>query len=79
MAKRPCWRWLPQAPSRLRPDRWPLRAQAARDKVLARMRSQGVWSDKAVQEAIEEPVWLFPRQMPQLAPLFSPSATGEQP
>ncbi|HHT5347012.1 TPA: peptidoglycan glycosyltransferase PbpC [Raoultella planticola] len=62
---------LPQAPSRLRPDRWPLRAQAARDKVLARMRSQGVWSDKAVQEAIEEPVWLFPRQMPQLAPLFS--------
>ncbi len=62
---------LPQAPSRLRPDRWPQRAQAARDKVLARMRSQGIWSDKAVQEAIEEPVWLFPRQMPQLAPLFS--------
>lgn len=62
---------LPQAPSRLRPDRWPQRAQAARDKVLARMRTQGVWPDKAVQEAIEEPVWLFPRQMPQLAPLFS--------
>ena len=62
---------LPQAPSRLRPDRWPQRAQAARDKVLTRMRSQGVWPDKAVQEAIEEPVWLFPRQMPQLAPLFS--------
>jgi penicillin-binding protein 1C len=34
------------------------------------MRSQGVWPAKAVQEAIEEPVWLFPRQMPQLAPLF---------
>ncbi|WP_434670037.1 peptidoglycan glycosyltransferase PbpC [Klebsiella sp. B345] len=62
---------LPQAPSRLRPDRWPQRAQAARDKVLERMRTQGVWPDNAVQEAKEEPVWLFPRQMPQLAPLFS--------
>lgn len=62
---------LPQAPSRLRPDRWPARAQAARDKVLARMLTQGVWSQKVVNEAREEPVWLFPRQMPQLAPLFS--------
>lgn len=62
---------LPQAPSRLRPDRWPQRAQAARDKVLERLRTQGVWPDSAVREAKEEPVWLFPRQMPQLAPLFS--------
>ncbi|WP_434583552.1 peptidoglycan glycosyltransferase PbpC [Klebsiella sp. R390] len=62
---------LPQAPSRLRPDRWPQRAQAARDKVLERMRTQGVWPGSEVQEAKEEPVWLFPRQMPQLAPLFS--------
>lgn len=61
---------LPQAPSRLRPDRWPQRAQAARDKVLTRMVSQGVWPEQAVKEAMEEPVWLFPRQMPQLAPLF---------
>ena len=62
---------LPQAPSRLRPDRWPQRAQAARDKVLSRMQSQGVWPAQAVKEAKEEPVWLFPRQMPQLAPLFA--------
>ncbi|ADO47497.1 peptidoglycan glycosyltransferase PbpC [[Enterobacter] lignolyticus] len=62
---------LPQAPSRLRPDRWPLRAQAARDKVLQRMQTQGIWSARQVDEAREEPVWLFPRQMPQLAPLFS--------
>lgn len=62
---------LPQAPSRLRPDRWPQRAQAARDKVLERLRTQGIWPDSAVREAKEEPVWLFPRQMPQLAPLFS--------
>ncbi len=35
---------LPQAPSRLRPDRWPERAEAARNKVLERMAVQGVWS-----------------------------------
>lgn len=62
---------LPQAPSRLRPDRWPERAQAARNKVLDRMRAQQVWSAALVKEAKEEPVWLFPRQMPQLAPLFA--------
>lgn len=62
---------LPQAPSRLRPDRWPDRAQAARDKVLQRMLTQKVWSAQVVKEARQEPVWLFPRQMPQLAPLFS--------
>lgn len=62
---------LPQAPSRLRPDRWPQRAQAARNKVLDRMLTQRVWPDRVVKEAKEEAVWLFPRQMPQLAPLFS--------
>lgn len=62
---------LPQAPSRLRPDRWSERAQAARDKVLDRMVSQGVWRAAQVAESREEPVWLAPRQMPQLAPLFS--------
>lgn len=62
---------LPQAPSRLRPDRWPDRAEAARNKVLERMAMQGIWSVKQVQESREEPIWLAPRQMPQLAPLFS--------
>lgn len=62
---------LPQAPSRLRPDRWPERAQTARNKVLRRMAGQGVWSASQVNESLEEPVWLAPRQMPQLAPLFS--------
>lgn len=62
---------LPQAPSRLRPDRWPRRAEDARNKVLHRMALQGVWSQKQVEESLEEPVWLAPRQMPQLAPLFS--------
>ena len=62
---------LPQAPSRLRPDRWPERAEAARNKVLERMVTQGVWSAQQIKESREEPVWLAPRQMPQLAPLFS--------
>lgn len=62
---------LPQAPSRLRPDRWPERAEAARNKVLERMVTQGVWSAQQVKESREEAVWLAPRQMPQLAPLFS--------
>lgn len=68
---------LPQAPSRLRPDRWSGRAQAARDKVLDRMVSQGVWSAAQVRESREEPVWLAPRQMPQLAPLFSRMMIGQ--
>ncbi len=36
---------LPQAPSRLRPDRYPERAQLARDKVLSRLAEYGVWSE----------------------------------
>ena len=40
---------LPQAPSRLRPDRWPERAEAARNKVLERMAVQGVWSREQVK------------------------------
>ena len=68
---------LPQAPSRLRPDRWPDRAEAARNKVLERMASQGIWPARQVQESREEPVWLAPRQMPQLAPLFSRMMLGK--
>lgn len=35
------------------------------------MVTQGVWSASQVKESREEAVWLAPRQMPQLAPLFS--------
>ncbi|SRN76913.1 peptidoglycan protein [Shigella flexneri] len=44
---------LPQVPSRLRPDRWPERAEAARNKVLERMAAQGVWSREQVKESRE--------------------------
>lgn len=70
---------LPQAPSRLRPDRWPDRAEAARNKVLERMVTQGVWTAQQVKESREEPVWLAPRQMPQLAPLFSRMMLNKSP
>jgi penicillin-binding protein 1C len=62
---------LPQAPSRLRPDRHPQRAQAARDKVLRRLAQFQVWPQPAVDEALQEPLLLAPRQEPSLAPLLA--------
>lgn len=62
---------LPQAPSRLRPDRHPERAQAARDKVLRRLGEFQVWPKAQVDEALEEPVFLAPRREPSLAPLLA--------
>ena len=42
---------LPQAPSRLRPDRHPDASRAARDKVLARMQALGTWTAAEVEDA----------------------------
>ena len=60
---------LPQAPSRLRPDRWPERARNARDKVLARMATHGVWPEKTLIEAQRENVVARQLHTPQLAAL----------
>ena len=62
---------LPQAPSRLRPDRHPQRAQVARDKVLRRLAEYQVWPQPAVDEVLEEPLLLAPRLEPSLAPLLA--------
>ncbi|WP_458376335.1 peptidoglycan glycosyltransferase PbpC [Pseudomonas pergaminensis] len=62
---------LPQAPSRLRPDRHPQRAQQARDKVLRRLAEFQVWPQAAVDEALEEPLLLASRLEPSLAPLLA--------
>ena len=62
---------LPQAPSRLRPDRHPQRATAARDKVLQRLDEYQVWPSQQIAEAMEEPLLLAPRQEPALAPLLA--------
>lgn len=60
---------LPQSPSRLRPDRAPALAQAARDKVLARMQALGVWDASQVADARLERVFAPPLKARWLAPL----------
>ncbi len=62
---------LPQSPSRLRPDRHNDAAQRARDKVLERMASQGVWSAAEVRDAMIEPVVSRRLENPMLAPLLA--------
>ncbi|WP_445146721.1 penicillin-binding protein 1C [Dyella sp. Tek66A03] len=47
---------LPQSPSTYRPDRHPDAAHRARDKVLRRMRDEGLWSDTEIRDASIEPV-----------------------
>jgi penicillin-binding protein 1C len=60
---------LPQAPSRLRPDREPEAAQRARDKVLQRMADQGIWTAAEVADARIETVVAQPLRARWLAPL----------
>lgn len=62
---------LPQAPSRLRPDKYPERAKLARDKVLNRLSEYNVWSKDLIEQVRQEEVWVYPRKTPQLAPLLS--------
>ncbi len=59
---------LPQAPSRLRPDRFPERARTARDKVLMRMGRLGVLNAQQVADARQEPLPTRYRPPPFLAP-----------
>src|SRR6059036_981583 len=60
---------LPQLPSLLRPDRYPQRAQLARDKVVRRMKGQ--WPDAAISDALTEPVYAQTVRAPMLAPLLA--------
>jgi len=62
---------LPQAPSRLRPDRHPEAARAARDKVLVRMATLGAWTQAQVDDARIEPVVARRLQPPMSAPLLA--------
>lgn len=62
---------LPQAPSRLRPDRHPERAQRARDKVLNRLAQQRIWPESVVKDAKLERVYAVKPERPQFAPLFA--------
>lgn len=59
---------LPQAPSRLRPDRHPEAARLARDKVLRRMAEHGVISAAQAVDAQREPVQARALSVPMWAP-----------
>jgi len=59
---------LPQAPSRLRPDRFPARSRWARDKVLKRMNRLGILTPQQVTEAQQESLPNQRRSLPFHAP-----------
>lgn len=69
---------LPQTPSRLRPDRAPGAAQVARDKVLTRMQTLGVWDAALVADAKLERVFAPPLRARWLAPLAAQRLKSEQ-
>lgn len=62
---------LPQAPERLRPDRHPQAAKAARDRVLDRAAAAGLLSADAARAAKDEAVPTVLRDMPMRAPHVS--------
>ncbi len=70
---------LPQAPSRVRPDRYPERARAARDKVLARMAQLSVLTERQVMEARQEPLPNQRHALPFLAPHLAGRLRADQP
>ena len=70
---------LPQAPSRLRPDRRPVAARAARDRVLLRGRDAGLLATPVVAEALAEDVPVRRRDWPMLAPHFAERLKRQHP
>jgi penicillin-binding protein 1C len=60
---------LPQLPSRLRPDRYPARAQVARNKVLRRM--SGRWAQAVIEDGLSEPVIAQTIRAPLIGPLLA--------
>lgn len=70
---------LPQAPSRLRADRYPERARVARDKVLDRAVLAGTLSAKAAAEAKTEPVPSVRLPLPAAAPHLAETLRARHP
>ncbi len=70
---------LPQAPSRLRPDRHAQAARVARDKVLDRMAALGIWSTVQVHDALVESVAARSLQPPMHAALLARRLRAAQP
>ena len=59
---------IPNSPERLRPDRFPARARAARDKVLKLLLARRQISQSQWQEALQEPIPIRRYPMPFKAP-----------
>ena len=70
---------LPQSPSLLRPDRHPDAARRARDKVLTRMRDEGLWSNAQLRDAEIEPVVARSLRAPLDAALLAERLHQQQP
>ena len=62
---------IPNAPERLRPDRFPENARHARAKVLNRLRARGQISEQQWQEALREPIPTKRHPLPFKAPHLS--------
>lgn len=70
---------LPQAPSRLRPDRNPEAAAEAKNKVARRMLDYGYWSKDTVKDIMLEGVFLYTDRKPMAAPLLGERLIEEYP
>jgi penicillin-binding protein 1C len=68
---------LPQRPSALRPDRFPERAAAARDRVLEIAEAAGVLSPRAAADARTAPIAAARHEMPRLGRHLAARAAGE--
>ena len=62
---------MPQSPSRFRPDRFPGRAERARNKCLDRLEIFGIWGEAEVAEAKQERVVAWPVEVSMTAPLLA--------
>ena len=59
---------LPNAPALIHPGRNRDQLQKKRDRLLARLRQQGVIDEMTYQLSVEEPIPLYPSPLPVLAP-----------
>ncbi|SBW04615.1 Penicillin-binding transpeptidase [uncultured Alphaproteobacteria bacterium] len=70
---------LPQSPERLRPDRHPEAAAAARNRVLARAAAAGVIGDDVARAAAAEPVPTRQAALPRHAPHLAERLAAAEP
>lgn len=70
---------LPQSPSFYRPDRHPKRATRARNKVIDRLVTQGVWSQQKADKVKQEPIVVWTPEQPLVAPLLARRLRHENP